>query len=169
MSIIAVDPGTKGGIAWEIMGIVHAVAMPETDAEFSKLVHGIITEAREADDEPYAIIEQVRGHIGHDQPGHTMFIFGESFGFIRGFFVGSKVQGYLREPQKWQRPFNLGTKGASKDPRERGRLKTIWKNKLKDEAQRRFPNMKVTLSMADALLILEYARHHRSVDSAYDF
>jgi hypothetical protein len=32
-----------------------------------------------------------------------------------------------------------------------------WKRKLKEEAQRLFPNMDVTLKTADALLILEYA------------
>jgi hypothetical protein len=33
-----------------------------------------------------------------------------------------------------------------------------WKNKLKAEAQRRFPKQKVTLANADALLIYEWAR-----------
>jgi hypothetical protein len=34
--------------------------------------------------------------------------------------------------------------------------KSEWKNKLKAEAQRRFPDLKVTLKTADALLILEW-------------
>jgi hypothetical protein len=36
------------------------------------------------------------------------------------------------------------------------RYKTEWKNKLKDAAQKLFPNIKMTLNISDALLILEY-------------
>ncbi len=38
------------------------------------------------------------------------------------------------------------------------RLKTAWKNRLKERAQRFFPTLKVTLATSDCLLILEYAR-----------
>ena len=41
------------------------------------------------------------------------------------------------------------------------REKTAWKNKLKAEAQRRFPDLRVTLKTCDALLILEVARKLR--------
>ena len=37
-----------------------------------------------------------------------------------------------------------------------GLSKTEWKNRLKQEAQRRFPYLKVTLKNSDALLIGEY-------------
>ena len=36
-----------------------------------------------------------------------------------------------------------------------GETPTQWKNKLKAEAQRLFPDIRVTLKTADALLILE--------------
>ena len=55
----------------------------------------------------------------------------------------------LVRPQVWQRAFSLGT--AS-----RCASKSVWKNKLKAEAQRRFPDLLVTHSTADALLILEW-------------
>ncbi len=51
-------------------------------------------------------------------------------------------------PKKWQSHFELGNK---KDHGKR------WKAHCKDAAQRRFPQLKVTLKNADALLLLEYA------------
>lgn len=57
------------------------------------------------------------------------------------------------KPQKWERHYS-NTIGTS-----RGRSRSRWKNKLKEEAQRRFPKERITLWNADALLILEYAKH----------
>jgi hypothetical protein len=53
-------------------------------------------------------------------------------------------------PQKWQKWLGLGRASGCGSPRE-------WKNKLKAEAQRRFPYLNVTLKTADALLILEHS------------
>lgn len=55
----------------------------------------------------------------------------------------------LVRPQVWQKVFNLGTAASCAS-------KSEWKNKLKAEAQRRFPHLPVTLATADALLILEW-------------
>jgi hypothetical protein len=57
-----------------------------------------------------------------------------------------KIPITLVTPQEWQKHFSLGTASACAS-------KTVWKNKLKAEAQRRFPACKVTLKTADALLI----------------
>jgi hypothetical protein len=50
-------------------------------------------------------------------------------------------------PQKWQGFLGLGKSEGDK---------TKWKNKLKAKAQNLFPSLDVTLSTADALLLLEY-------------
>jgi hypothetical protein len=39
----------------------------------------------------------------------------------------------------------------------KGTSKTEWKNKLKSEAQRLYPNQKITLANADAALIFRHA------------
>ena len=57
----------------------------------------------------------------------------------------------LVRPQVWQKGFGLGTASACAK-------KSEWKNKLKGEAQRRFPELRVTLGTADALLIGEWYR-----------
>ena len=55
-------------------------------------------------------------------------------------------------PQEWQKHFALGKRRDCASD-------TIWKNKLKAEAQRRFPNLTVTNATADALLLLDYSTH----------
>ena len=96
------------------------------------------------------VLEEVSGYAGKAQPGSAMFRFGEHFGFLKGIIQALEVRLVLVRPQVWQRGFGLGTASACAS-------KTIWKNKLKAEAQRRFPHLNVTLKTADALLILEHS------------
>jgi hypothetical protein len=49
----------------------------------------------------------------------------------------------------WQKFLGIGTKGKQST--------TQWKNLLKSEALKLFPNRKITLATADAFLILHYA------------
>jgi hypothetical protein len=41
-----------------------------------------------------------------------------------------------------------------------GDTTTVWKNKLKAEAQRRWPDQKITLKTADAFCLLSHALQH---------
>jgi hypothetical protein len=58
----------------------------------------------------------------------------------------------LVRPQEWQKTNAVGTKGKQ--------TTTEWKNKLKSEAQRRFPLNTITLKTADAFCLLAHARQH---------
>ena len=69
-------------------------------------------------------------------------------GVIRGAVLALGVKLVEVPPKEWQAHFHL-QKGD--------RTPTEWKNLLKGEAQKRFPNQNVTLATADALLIYEYA------------
>ena len=53
-------------------------------------------------------------------------------------------------PAIWQKAHPVGTKGDL--------TTTQWKNKLKARASELFPQIKVTLGNADALLLLDAAR-----------
>ena len=53
-------------------------------------------------------------------------------------------------PQKWQKHYQLGKSSEFTN--------TEWKNRLKACAQQLFPREKVTLAVADALLLAEYGR-----------
>lgn len=149
--------------------MVNAVPMPPTDGEVLEYLSAVIAEAN--GDPVHAVIEQVSGYIGEKQPAYSAFTFGYRHGFLIGVLQGTgKVRIELVQPQKWQKIFSLGNKGTVKVPvgasdeerqniqRINARLKTMWKNKLKETAQRLYPELKVTLAICDSLLILEYGR-----------
>lgn len=76
----------------------------------------------------------------------------------------------LVQPKDWQGMLGLGKRGLERYPkgiteqerlaiaRRNDSLKRDWKNKLKALAQQLNPNIDVTLSKSDALLLLEYYR-----------
>lgn len=78
----------------------------------------------------------------------TAFTFGKNTGIILGvIYTALEVTPTEVHSQKWQRHFGLGAKFESK---------TARKNAQKAKAQELFPNIKVTLDIADALLIAQY-------------
>jgi hypothetical protein len=129
--------------------------MPETEGDVLEVLKSVKSaavvecEPHRPSDELVCVLEEVSGFAGKAQPGSAMFRFGEHFGFIKGVIQALEVRLVLVRPQVWQKGFGLGTASSCAS-------KTIWKNKLKAEAQRRFPHLNVTLKTADALLILEH-------------
>lgn len=147
-TIIAIDPGASGGLAVHKSGTpVTAHAMPPTEAEVMHLLRELTPEPSKC----VAFVERVGGFVGKAQPGARAFTFGRGFGFLLGVLQERGVRVELVLPHKWQKHFNLGTASACASPAE-------WKRKLRGEAQRRHPALKVTLSTADALLILDFGR-----------
>lgn len=107
------------------------------------------------------VLEEVNGFAGKAQPGSAMFKFGEGYGFLKGVVQALGIKLELVRPQVWQKAFSLGTAA-------RCASKSEWKNKLKAEAQRRFPKLPVTLATADALLILEWSMGRKRTDGTND-
>jgi len=139
--MIAIDPGVAGGWAFDMeSGTVECCNMPETDGD-------ILTGLRNL----YAV-----GHreIRMEIPAKAIFGAGHSslavlhrnVGFIQGAAMAIGFSLLLVQPKAWQKVI-----GLSKRPGEEQRH---WKNRLKEEAQRRFPGLHITLSTADAVLIL---------------
>lgn len=93
----------------------------------------------------HAYIEAVSA-MPRDAARHA-FTFGENTGIIKGILYANGISFTEVFSQKWQRHFGLGAKFASKQER---------KNAHKQKAQELFPNIKVTLTIADALLIAKY-------------
>jgi crossover junction endodeoxyribonuclease RuvC len=148
-TILAIDPGLSGGVAVSWFGKTDCWGMPETQGDLLERLREIKSVAGLEGDELVCVLEEVSGFAGKAQPGSAMFRFGEHFGFIKGVIQALEVRLVLVRPQVWQKGFGLGTASSCAS-------KTIWKNKLKAEAQRRFPHLNVTLKTADALLILEH-------------
>lgn len=147
-TIIAIDPGCNGGLAILENGKPYAHKMPDTDTELLEMLqnikHRAIAEGRDCE----AVVEKVGGYIaGVRAPGSAMFNFGDGCGFLRGALMALGYRIIYTRPQDWTKSLSLGIRGL--------RSKTAWKQRLRDEAQRRFPHLKVTLKIADALLILE--------------
>lgn len=139
---VAIDPGVGGGIAWHIPGCQPAAEnMPETPQELVYLLECI-----QKDGEVRVYLEEVGGYVGG--PGNTgssMFTFGRNFGQILGVCAALGIPVELVKPGRWQKALGLGTSA--------GRSKSQWKNHLKQRASQLYPNVKVTLKVADALLI----------------
>lgn len=141
----AIDPGKSGGIAVRYPGDnVQAYKMPATEGDLRDLFVRLYN----PDNATVAYVEKVGGYIGGPgAPGSAMFNFGRNHGFTLGLLSALYIRTELITPQQWQKRLSLGT--------SKGMKPTEWKNKLKAEAQRRFPELTVTLYTADALLILE--------------
>ena len=165
MNLLAVDPGTQGGIAWLIDGASGCCSMPATEGDVWQKLLELYGKGVKI-----AYVERQAGFIQGAGGASVMFTFGEGYGFIKGCLTALGMRIILVQPQKWQKALSLGNVGRLKIPKEaspevRKSLKKIndaakrsWKNKLKEEAQRRFPHLAATLANADALLLLDYAQ-----------
>lgn len=151
--IIAIDPGKGGGYAYQFGGDrknSSAYKMPETDGDFVETMRDMKQLAERDDLESVAVVEDVPKYCGKPVPSSTIFVMARSFGFIVGTLQALGFRVELVRPQAWQKSFALGTRGDM--------TTNQWKNKLKAEAQRLYPDQKITLATSDALLILEHAK-----------
>jgi len=147
MKLLAIDPGSSGGIAWiDPDGIVHAESMPDTEAD----VHQFLRDRKFLDGCAVLVIEDLPKFAGKLVPSSSIFTMARGFGFILGVATAMGFCIRLVRPQLWQAHFHVGVKGQ--------RSTTVWKNVLKQRASELNPHLKVTLATADALLILAYGR-----------
>jgi len=185
-TILGIDPGASGGIAWwhelDVINPVNARPMPPTRGDLIILMKAILKESANLETRPVAYIEKISGFIP-DGGASQMFEFGRSVERVGCILETLGCRIIEVTPQAWQKSLTLGNKGLTPTPRApkgmkgedkkrwlekneaaiaaakafNARAKTEWKNKLKSEAQRLFPRLeKVTLKTSDCLLILEY-------------
>lgn len=149
--MVAIDAGKSGGFAWDIGGKVEAQKMPATETEVVQLFSDLREMALNLDEKiPEVVIEKVGGYVGTPQTGASMFNFGKGYGVLIGAAIAFEMPLSLVRPQEWQKGMGVGPKGE--------RTTTEWKRYLKETAQRLFPDIPVTLSTSDALLLLVHAR-----------
>lgn len=143
--IVAIDPGKSGGIAHDSLGGVVAIKMPEGATQVVRK----LAELKGCCDR--LVIEQVPKFVGKNIPSSTTAVLFENFGIIIGAAIALGYRVERVDPHSWQKGFGLGTKRECKSDGE-------WKRKLRSKAQELHPNLDVTLSTADALLIYEHAK-----------
>jgi hypothetical protein len=146
----------SGGIACIQSGKAYARPMPESDRDvWDHLTgNGLMVNPRHV----FAVLEKVGGYNSSEgaQPGSAMFKFGAEYGRVRMALTAAGVPFEEVTPQAWQKAM-----GVPPRKNKEGETKTQFKNRLKAKAQQLFPDVKVTLAVADALLIAEYCRRKR--------
>ncbi len=142
MKIIAVDPGKNGSVVvLREDGTVRIHKMPVTPKDTE-----ILFKMYQKDS--VCFLERVFGMPGRG--GSALFNFGQGYGWIEMALIHCKIPTIVVTPQKWMKFHQLGTRGTM--------TPTEWKNKLKAKAQQLYPKITVTLTYADALLILSYGK-----------
>lgn len=165
--MIGIDPGVSGGICVRYQdGMIHAIRMPETQGDILTNLYAILR--MNPDGQHRCYIERIPTFMGTEIPQSRIAVMFENYGFIKGVVQGMKIPLYEITPQTWMRSLNIGgvsrqraPKGATiEQKRENARVneqaKRDWKRKLKAEAQRRYPNLEITLEKADAILIMDF-------------
>ncbi len=134
-TIIGVDAGKNGGIAWITNGRACVEKMPDTLQDLWELFRDIASEGN-----CRAYLEQV--HSSPQMGVKSAFTFGNGFGHLEMALTAAGIPFERVRPQVWQKAMGCMTKGD--------------KNVSKRKAQELFPSMKVTHATADALLIASY-------------
>jgi Holliday junction resolvasome RuvABC endonuclease subunit len=141
-TIIGIDPGQSGGIAWIADGKPCVEKMPETAKDLWDLLQSITFANHPQNPNCLAYIEQVSSS---PQMGvKSAFTFGHGFGQLEMALTAAGIPFVRVRPQAWQKALRCLTGGD--------------KNVSKRRAQELFPAMKITHATADALLIAEFGR-----------
>jgi Holliday junction resolvasome RuvABC endonuclease subunit len=143
MTVIGVDPGVNGGIAWIQDGKPCVEKMPETLADLWDLIRDISAVwpyGNKSSAESRAYIEAV--HSSPQQGVKSAFTFGQGYGMLEMALTAAGIPFERVRPQVWQKALGCMTKGD--------------KNITKRKAQEMFPGIKVTHATADSLLIAHY-------------
>lgn len=151
MDIIAVDPGAKGGIAFQRGGEITLKGFTKfTETEFIESVRGYDPT------NTAAVVEAVPPYVGKAIPSSSAFKLGYNYGFEVGVLMALKFPVHLVKPQKWQAGLS-GLAGLTGQARKR---------QLKNHACRLYPQLQITLATADALLILDWWLNDRGMPKA---
>lgn len=144
---LGIDVGGSGAVCLmsEDSKIIDITLNKETDAD----VAHAIWQAKEMYDVVHCMIENV--HSMPKQGVSSSFKFGESKGFLRGLLVAYKIPFTFVTPQRWMKESGIILDSS--------RTKTEKKNMLKQRAQQLYPEHKITLANADAILLARYCRN----------
>jgi len=142
-SIIAIDPGAGGAIAWrDCDGMVGFENMPATYTDLADRMRSLQLELLGGRDGPVAVIEKVGTYMpGNSGPAAAKFA--RHCGHVEMACYCLGIPTTQISPQAWMK--RLGA--LPKDKKAR-------KNKIKEMMAAMYPHLRVTLKNADALGIL---------------
>jgi Holliday junction resolvasome RuvABC endonuclease subunit len=137
VTIIGIDPGKNGAIAWIRDGKPCVEKMPDTLQDLWELIRDI-----PQSEQCKAYIEAV--HSSPQMGVKSAFTFGQGFGRLEMALTAAGIPFERVRPQAWQKAIGCMSGGD--------------KNVTKRRAQELFPSLTITHATADALLIAEYGR-----------
>tara|TARA_R110002110_G_scaffold147162_2_gene337569 strand:- start:836 stop:1273 length:438 start_codon:yes stop_codon:yes gene_type:complete len=137
---IGIDPGKAGGICFLNGDDIKTFKCPAT-------THDMAEELILARDIKKCIVILEKVHSFPGQGVRSVWTFAENYGTWLGILSALHIQYSLVSPQKWMKYYSV-PKMERKDR----------KNYLKQLAQQMYPDHKVTLYNADAILLANYIR-----------
>lgn len=140
MTVIGIDPGASGAIAWFSNDDLVYAKTPDTLADLWEVFVEIKNTSETGKFK--AFIEQV--HSSPQMGVKSAFTFGNGFGHLEMALTASQIPFERVRPQVWQKYMGCMTKGN--------------KGVSKAKAQELFPHIKCTHAISDAMLIAEYGR-----------
>jgi hypothetical protein len=146
---LGIDPGASGGLACLSLDPVDAVPLGNMTPQDVWHWFHFLSGRKDV----FAAIEKVHAMPGNGVAG--MFRFGVGYGELRMALIAAAIPFEEVTPQKWQNSLSI-------PKRAKGEEAAPWKRRLKAKAQSLFPDVKVTLATADALLIAEWCRRKRT-------
>lgn len=143
--VCGIDPGNNGAVCLlpndNTSILVQPLSATEVDIiDFVQEHASVIT---------ICAIEKV-----HSMPGNgssSMFKFGQGYGFLRGIILSARIPLVDVTPQTWQKALSCLSHGD--------------KNITKSKAQTMYPSMKITHTIADAILIASWAKQKYCANS----
>lgn len=153
MSILAIDPGASGGLAYGEYKNPCFVPMPaalDTPEGLIELLD-LLVDVKTSFPDVRAVLELVGGFVGEAQPASSAFKFGASYASAKAMLIAARIPYTLVAPSSWQRHLCLPKRGRTSAG------KTRHKKDLQEAAQALFPGRKITLKTSDAALMFHLA------------
>lgn len=151
---IGVDPGgTSGAICLvyrkdgKVIDVCFYRFSKHTDAYIMELAVKLRLWVENTGAKCFGAVEKV--HAMPKQGVSSAFSFGQNYGLCLAFMAVSKCPYDLITPRTWQKVFVRAKKKTE--------TKSDHKRNLQEVAQRQYPNVQITLSEADALLLAHFS------------
>ena len=145
--IISIDPGASGGLCvYSNNTVIEAMPCPDNANKMADLIQTVIHNLKTdgiTKSNITAVIENV--HAFPTDGRSSAFKFGRNFGMWLGIFASNKLNVVQVNPYTWMKSF--GDMPKAKQER---------KKYLKELAKSLFPDARVTLKTADAILMAKY-------------
>ncbi len=158
ITYIGIDPGVSGGLVAIAGNGLIADKMPTTERDvwqwFRRQTGNRFAVIEEINPRPTSVFDwQTKQWVARILKS-TCIIYG-NYLRLRAMLVASETPFEAVQPKVWQAKLQIRSKEKKETP-------TAWKNHLKAKAQQLYPDCRVTLAVADAILIAEYNRRKRT-------